>query len=333
MTRLTGEQIATIRKDADIVLVRNGEASGDPQRCVAALEIATIIDGATSVPVPEPIPEPTPAPTPSSVAPRPDTKGWTSKALPTAGGVLTLDDDTDFVLTQTAPLTKCLTIKGGRNIAWIHGESKIDRMWSNNEADIASVRLYRSDDGAAAARNDGRIIHIENFRAHGYYTSGDIQAKCPEAIVQIRNCRIECGAWGRISSKDGIGSPHPDIIQLWGGVKELRVDGLTGLCTYQGLQINQDKGPVGKRTLRRVNLRRQDGRSEAVDHSPRSYPNYLLWLNSPPGSIDFSDVYLDHPTRALAKTVWPEGQIPAGVRAGNPPGGDFVPAGSVGLAN
>ena len=52
--------------------------------------------------------------------------------------------------------------------------------------------------------------------------------KAPEAIVQVQNVRIYNGG-----GFDTANHNHSDIIQPWGGVKELRIDYLTGSTNYQ----------------------------------------------------------------------------------------------------
>lgn len=296
----------------------------------------------------------------------PDTTGFTALTVPSAGGVVTLDDSTDYVLSQVSALTKCVTIKGGRNIVWIGGESKIDTQWSLNESDIASVRFYQSDSATARTANAGRIIHLEGFWAHGYYASADIQANCPEAILQVQNSRVEGGAWGRQTSQgDPTDTPHPDSIQLWGGVQELRVDKFTGAATYQGLTIDADQGPVGPVYLHRTNMTGRAGSCEAVDSAPRPWPNYVMWTGQKAPSanvfVDSGSVWINHPIRSMAggNVMWPaystgvdaigtfgywpltrpdclvldatDNTVPGRIYEGLPPAGDWVPESVVGL--
>ena len=299
----------------------------------------------------------------------PNTTGYTEYTLPTGGGVVALDDTADYVLTQTAPITKCVSIQGGRNVVWIGGKVKIDTIHSMSKSDQAAVRFYKSNDTQARIDNDGRIIHLEGFLSHGYYVSGDIQTNCPRQSCKVQNCRVEQGMWGRQTGLGDPAGPHPDGIQLWGGVKELRVDGLTVLSTYQGLQINEDLDTVGNIYLRNINVRKRPvgSNTEAGQEAPRQYPNYLVWTG---GSDDIyvedGTVWIDHPHRAFDGSdanlpVWPEtgwvsgtdgtgtyGQWPGrtapGVRnwadtadaklyEGTPPNGDFVLSSNVGFNN
>ncbi|HVS79035.1 MAG TPA: hypothetical protein VHD84_01965 [Candidatus Saccharimonadales bacterium] len=304
--------------------------------------------------------------------PPPDTTGYTVYSLPSSGGVVTLDDSTDYILQQTDVINRCITIKGGRNIVWIGGESQIDTMYSYNESDQASVRFYHSDDTDAQTANSGRIIHLEGFYAHGYYTAGDIQCACPEAIVQIQNCRVEGGMWGRQTAEgDAENTPHPDTLQPWGGVLEMRVDRLTGRSTYQGLTVDRDLAPVGDIYLRHVNIDKNYATCEATDSAPRPFPDYLVWTGQPtdppdsdPGNIIVHNgtVWINHPLRTMAggQVMWPtyeydtdnigtygywplsradmqvldeSGTAVGKFYEGPPPGGDYVPASSVGLNN
>ncbi|MFP4312663.1 MAG: hypothetical protein ACLFS9_11885, partial [Nitriliruptoraceae bacterium] len=63
---------------------------------------------------------------------------------------------------------------------------------------------------------------------------------------------------------------HPDVVQLWGSKRELRIDGLTGRSNYQGLFLHEDTPARtrGPNHLRRVDIEMvarpgEDGRTYA----------------------------------------------------------------------
>ena len=237
------------------------------------------------------------------------------------------------------PSTKKLgatVIQGGRNIVILGGY--ISMPPQNHSLGDQRALYFSGQTG---------IVHIEGVLIDGSAGGeGDaIDINSPQAIVQIQNLR----AVGLIGGYDTSLHDHADIIQPWGGVKELRIDHLTGSSNYQGLQIPIDLGPIEKSDLRNVNLFFQD--------APPNDGGYMMWFirmgqcdSAYP--ISLQNVYLTPQSgRTLARSVWPDpselgcppsvtnnfatwpnlSMIQGGVNLGPPPQGDFVPNGSAGL--
>jgi hypothetical protein len=178
-----------------------------------------------------------------------------------------------------------------------------------------------------------------------------IDIAAPLATVQIENVRV-VGLTGSETTT------HADVIQPWGGVKEMRVDRLTGSTDYQGLHIQPDLGVNGTEIVKNANLY----------SGSKDTGNWLLWLTKgsdtceTAGSVQLDEVYVEpRPGRDLGNSVWPPDQFDVAdvagsvgeclselssdktqmsfpnlpsvsgvVKKGPPPSGDFVPDGVAG---
>lgn len=233
--------------------------------------------------------------------------------VPTSGGTFKLNAGQDYlVVMPTAPVTKALKLTGGRNVVLVGGEMNIG--WQGDAAPASMRRALLLDGQTGTA-------HIEGLLLGGSDLSEGIQINAPQAVVQLVNVRVE-----GIRARDQVNftDNHPDLVQAWGGVKELRVDGLTGRTDYQGIFLKPDYNGIGSVSLRRVNVR-----SDAT-------ARYLYWKDRN-GFADFpvhvDDVWGEPASgRSFTKTLWPEGSDAwAAVKQGVPAAGDFVPAGMVGI--
>jgi hypothetical protein len=146
--------------------------------------------------------------------------------------------------------------------------------------------------------------------------------------------------------RGGINGNHADVFQPWGGVREFRIDRLTGSTNYQGLHIFENLGPIGGGTIRNTNI-------ASSEVGPVDKGGYFVWMDCKDGfPLTMDDVYVDgRGDRSLGQSVWPpagDSDCPAqiaGGRAtwpgnrmftgsileGRPTSGDFVPLGSVGV--
>ena len=129
--------------------------------------------------------------------------------------------------------------------------------------------------------------------------SEGIQIDAPKAVVQLQSVGIfNIHARDQLNFSDN----HPDLIQTYGNVKELRIDRFTGSTDYQGFFfVTSFNGPHGPVVLRRVNL---IGNMTA---------RKLLWLQPKEGSglLTLDEVYLDTggmDDRSLDGAVWPAGR-------------------------
>jgi len=204
-----------------------------------------------------------------------------------------------------------LWINGGRNVVLISGAIGIRDQGIAPTAESRRGLYLKGQTG---------VVHVEGVQFYGEDLSEGIQINAPRATVQLQNIRIE-----EIRARDQVNfsDNHPDLVQPWGGVRELRVDGLTGTTDLQGFFLRSDvqDSPIGSVTLRRVNVigRRTHG--------------YLFV--APDGlQVDVEDVWArsENPDKTWEYTFSPRPrQSPwSAVKRGTPPGGDFVPRGFAG---
>ncbi|MDQ2967058.1 MAG: hypothetical protein M3R37_01910 [Actinomycetota bacterium] len=228
---------------------------------------------------------------------------------------LHLDSTRDYVvkLPRAALRVKGgLVIDGGHNVVLVGGEIQIPPSLPSASAE---------DRRGLYLENQTGTVHVEGLLIRGRDLSEGINlSEGAETVVQLENIRVE-----NVHARDTEhwSDNHPDVVQTWAGPAELRVDRLTGSTDYQGFFLAPTQfGGVDSRLfdLRHVNLR-------------GTYPCtcILLWISG--GSpLSLRDVWLQPNRRqTLARSVWPAADPRwAGLRAGKPPGGDFVPRRRVG---
>ena len=139
---------------------------------------------------------------------------------------------------------------------------------------------------------------------------------------------------------------HTDVVQPYGGVRDLRIDHLTADSNYQGIFAKPDLGPIGQLELHDVDL--------AYDDVGAGDGGYMVWLTNGCSApvTTLTNVYVKpSASKTLGTSVWPniyDGSCPAKlagstaswpslpvtghVTGGTPPGGSYVTAQSVGTA-
>ena len=274
---------------------------------------------------------------------------------------LRLNPTKDYILKMPAhPKRGGTHISGGHNVVLIGGHVQLPARQQADDGQIIACDAQKNcGDGACSKEADPPTswsyhtycrafyieqstgtVHIEGVLIDGRLTKQDAFAiSAPAATVQLQNVRVE-GLYGDEATW------HADVIQPWGGVKELRVDRLTAETAFQGLQIAPDtrgNPNVGAILVARTNIVGR-GNWKIMASYGCSFAQRLA----------FTEVYVDPgPGRSLATTIWPpatgnqacraivrngtEAVWPAAtmqgvVRLGPPPGGDFVPAGVAGSA-
>jgi hypothetical protein len=261
---------------------------------------------------------------------------------------ISLNSGRDYVLVlPTGGLTGTLWINGGHNVSLIGGKVTVPSTanQTDNGRDDTDTAIYVK--GATG------IVHIEGVLIEGesdvMFDGIDINA--PLATVQIENVRI-AGVAGSYSSE------HGDVVQTWGGVKDLRIDRLSADSDYQGLTIDPDLGPMGSAQIDDVDL--------TVDATPPALVattvggGHMIWLTS--GSttcnsfpVSLSNVYVSskRPGLPLPATVWPQAErttlscagdlignqvsypnlpVTGDITLGSPPAGEYVPPGVAGTS-
>ena len=259
--------------------------------------------------------------------------------------ILRLDPRRDYVVKLPPQgLHGTLEINGGHNVVLIGGEVTVPSTanQTDNGADGTDTAIY--------VRESTGTVHIEGvlIRADTDTQYDGIDVNAPKATVQVENVRVE-DVYGSLSTE------HADVIQTWGGVKQLDVDGLTARGDYQGLTVSPDLGEVGSVHLRHVDL--------TVEAPPPSLARetvgggIMLWLTSGTDTCDSATVTLKHvfianrgnrvrpanmvwpsrtsglecaPTVSGSRIEWPGLPVSGAVNIGAPPHGSFVPEGVAG---
>jgi hypothetical protein len=268
---------------------------------------------------------------------------------------LRLNDGRDYILIMPArKKTGVLEIRGGRNIRVVGGYISVSR----GDANIIIA------DGSNARR--GRIVHLEGLLidSSGGASADGVRINAPRAIVQIVLCRIV----GLKGSRAGV---HADVVQPFGGVRALRIDGLTASSHYNGLYLRRENYPL-RAPIRRVRIRHtniiglwngsgrepeQMLRGISIGTQPRDPGNddspvncqmsgrvilrglFVKPARKRPGQFVYPHDSMQRAGCAAKRSKdgtrlrWPalRDHVDGAVRIGAPPGGDFVPAARVGL--
>jgi phosphatidylinositol-3-phosphatase len=280
---------------------------------------------------------------------------------------LNLDATKDYILKfPSTPIVArfndyaVLHISGGHNIVMIGGEIHIPDLPDTLNA------IQGNDNQRQAIRLDSNTgtVFMEGLEVSG--TCMDfIDISSPQARVIFQNVRVEGCRSHFESLSGGYTDEHPDLIQAWGGAKEIDIDGFTGFSDYQGFQLDSNLGVVGNIVIKHANI----GRIASVPQ----YGRLFMWQDcntslfpdcaTNPYAPEFphwdltDDTFYIQPAdkRSLDYAVWPAAngidprkavlaadglsvswpnytaKINGRVRLGPPPGGDFVPAESVGI--
>lgn len=234
-----------------------------------------------------------------------------------APGTLKLDPARDYrIRLPNHPLVGAggLVISGGHDVVLIGGTIEIPQLGPDAGID-ARRGLYLTDQTGT--------IHVEGLHIGGAGLSEGIDLGEPlGATVQLENIRID-----RLRARDEVHwtDNHPDLVQTWSGPAVLRIDGLSGVTDYQGLFLAPSQFapqvPMRSVDVRRVNI-----------VSAHACTCVLLWNSSPFPAIAASNVWLTPtPGRSLESVLWPRRGAWPGAHLGVPPGGPFVPAGTVGV--
>jgi hypothetical protein len=236
-----------------------------------------------------------------------------------------LEPDTDYlVVLPDGPKFGATVLEGGRDILIDGGHIVME--WARS--DIERRALY--------IKNASGTVRIQNLFIEGVDGAvfDAIAISAPDAVVQLANIRVE-GVRGTFAGF------HGDIVQPFGGVKRLVVDGLTGRSSYQGFYLQETSGSIGSVVLRNVNL--------AYDENPEDDTTFLLWLDGcSTYPVTLRNVYIDprdgqsvsshavRPNDVRPKDCravqdgdevsWPRiPEIDGKVISGTPVAGDFVP--------
>ena len=232
--------------------------------------------------------------------PPPD--GWEdyeTASLPPEGGRVRLDPDTDYRLAAEQAVSGPLELIGGRNIVWIAGEIVIPR---SGPADAPRRAIGLTVRDGTESDADDRVVHLEGLFIGGSGLSEGIDIDAPSAIVQIQNVHIDDVTFAGADDRDGTGSyegegrNHPDVVQTYGGHRELRIDGLSAQSGYQGLFLKIDH-PDGRRgTVRLRNVHVEAIEFTGVDGVDYAGNRMYFWDAATIGDqfVDTGTVWIEH---------------------------------------
>jgi hypothetical protein len=267
----------------------------------------------------------------------PSLENPTTITLGTGPTTTNMDPTKDYIIVlPTQKKNGTTRLVGGRNIVIKGGYVTIP-----SGASASDQKAFRITNATGTVHIEGVLID-----SSGGSESDGVFIDAPEAIVQLQNLRI-VGLHGTEATN------HSDIVQAHLGHRELRIDRLTGTSNYQGFLFGEHDGPgdFGPIEIRNVDM-------TAID-APDS--RTLIWMAAENHDwlmnyrISFSNVWLQGLSRnSIFRVVkphnadespwtavlsngnqisWPYNptKIQGFVFVGRPPGGDFVPQGTVGL--
>jgi hypothetical protein len=259
--------------------------------------------------------------------------GYPVKQVSAAGALNTVNAGGGDVHIQLSPAHPVgpVVITNCRNAVLIGGQ--IDVLPSSQVGGKDQRGIYVSDCTGT--------VHIEGVLINGAVAGSEadgIAVNAPKALIQIQNVRVE-------GMRGGKSTNHADVFQPWGGVREFRIDRLSGSTNYQGLHIGVDLGPIGRGTILNTDIV-----SSEVTQTDKG--GHFLWMDCNAYPLALDNVFVaGRSGRSFGASIWPtpdDGGCPSviaagvaswptytsltgGVHDGRPSSGDFVPAGSVGL--
>lgn len=240
---------------------------------------------------------PTPQdPPPDGSAPQAD-GAWPSPTLQDVerveappDGRLRLEMGRDYVvaLPRRLRVPEGLRIEGGRNVVVEPGR-----------IEVPPGGRPRYSRGLYLVGQTG-TVHVQGVTIGGRgLVDGVVLDERLGAIVQLVDVEVERA---RRPADESI---HADVLQTWGGPRELRIDGLRATTEYQGLFLHpQQYEPV---EVRRFDLRDVDivGTESSV---------YLLW-QATPFPLELDGVRVTKPAaRPAEQIMWPSPREWPGVR-------------------
>lgn len=273
--------------------------------------------------------------------------GWESYDtlyIPVQGGGFNLDAGRDYrVVFPDQPVTGQVRLHGGRNVVVMGGEISIDTYSSNSSERMGMEIAYQTG-----------VVHLEGLLLGGRWLTEGIQFAAPDAQAVVQNVRI-----GPISGGNNtdLGLNHADLIQPWGGLGRgkawgLRICGLSGVSNMNGFFLNDAWGTMGPVDIRYVNIDLVDAPVVEDSEDTGGWHGFFMGavesVHFEPGTVwvEPNDYRLDGSLRMNLFPYPSPDQVDANgavfveyeaarftgrIYNGIPPGGDFVPAGSVGI--
>jgi len=237
----------------------------------------------------------------------------------------------DSIVVWDAPTHRRIRFDGGRNWIIRGGEVVNDKQWPNLD-----------DQGGLQFENVTGTAFVEGLYIHGSYGKDGIRvgAGGSNTTLIVQNSRI-------IERMSGATVYHTDVIQPFGGIKELKVDRMTGSGDYQGQMWKEEPGTsFGPSDFRHVNYRAATPEVQYminfVDANPTDAVTLSEVYNQPDplfvgGNFcraQTGATYCGTDANGKRYVMWAgkPTTVNGRVTQGLPPGGDFVPAGAAGMS-
>ena len=164
----------------------------------------------------------------------------------------------DYIIRLPAGVKTGYTeLNGGRNILIDGGTIVMD---GSSPSHLERRAIY--------IKNATGTVRIQNVNIAGSHSAAEFDAvaiSAPEAVVELVNLTVQ-------NLHGSYAGFHGDIVQPFGGVKKLVINGLTGRTSYQGFYLAQTNGTIGSVELRNVSL--------SYHPNPNQYSSVLLWFDS-----------------------------------------------------
>jgi hypothetical protein len=215
-------------------------------------------------------------------------------------------------------------LDGGHNIKIVGGAVTLPSTVNSSTPTAQRTGIYIK--GATGTVHIEGVLMDDTGGALGW---DGIDIAAPKATVQLENLRI-------VGVNGGLNSWHADVVQPWGGVKDLRIDRMSGASNYQGLMLDEDLGPIGSAEISNADM------TATTDPTP-DHGGHMLMVSKDTTActtypISLSSLYITpRPDRTLDNSVWPAAIMTdcpglTGIpQLGPPPDGPFVPPGLAGL--
>ncbi len=230
-----------------------------------------------------------------------------------------LKPDKDYILQLPAtPVTAegGVWVVGGRNVVMVGGEIFNDSPITDGMVADLAYGLY--------LRDQTGTVYLEGLWIHGRgIGQAIVLSEAKGATVQLQHSRLE--------PLHPVGFVHTDGIQSWAGPLRLRLFDVTIVTAGVGLQTQPhqyEPETIDTWEYRSVNIRQTTAAA------------YALWKEPAAGGW-WREIHDDLWVKNLGYLAWPDvahwnpggrGKVEGTkLHLGVPPGGDFVPEGSVGL--
>ncbi len=232
----------------------------------------------------------------------------------------------DYIVKLPADIKTGYTqITGGRNVLIDGGSIVMDGAGS----DLQRRAIYVKD-----VQGTVRIQNLVISGKHNGAAFDAVAISAPEAVVELVNLTVH-NLHGTYSGY------HGDIVQPFGGVKKLVVNGLAGRTSYQGFYLAETWGEIGAVELKNVSL--------SYHENPEDYSTVLLWFDScSTYPVLLDNVYIQprsgqtmresvrpdertcKPTESGSTLSWPGSAITGSIKLGAADGAPDLPDGPAG---